>query len=133
MCKFCEGIFKEGCKMQWNMRSSYADDNFCDKVMNSECGNCEKCSMEYKPSGFMMPDTKGCYIDCEYKFDNGNIVMWNFTEPLRINYCPFCGKALSDEMVDMNDISSHICDIVDNNEEAWDYDEYSALKIKADN
>lgn len=127
MCKFCEGLFERGHGMEWNMRGEYADSNFCEKVLDNMCDNCDKCFVQYKLNGWKGINDN-MYIQCDYKFDNGNIVMWNSTEPLRINYCPYCGKQLSKDIIDCDDIGDHIIDIVDKNGDTWDYESYLSNK-----
>ncbi len=128
MCKFCEGLFKEGHEIIWNMRNEYCDSNFCEKIFNNECSSCSECSIFYKLRGWKNEQSKKASIQCEYKFDNGEIVMWNFTEPLNINYCPYCGKQLSEKKIDFDDIGSHVVDMEDKNGESWDYELYKIVK-----
>ena len=128
MCKFCEGLFEEEYEIHWNMRSQYADDNLCEKLFNDSCSNCQECNIEYKLRGRKLEDTGHSYIQCDYKFTNGDVIMWNSTEPLNINYCPYCGKQLSDKLIDLDDIGNHIVDIIDNNNESWDYESYKIEK-----
>lgn len=128
MCKFCEGLFEKKYKMNWNMRSSYSDDNFCEKVLNDSCENCSQCNIHYSLSGGKIEETRHAYIQCEYEFNNGDIVMKNFTEPLNINYCPYCGKKLTENMVKYEDIGDHISCIEDGNGNSWDYDNYKTCK-----
>ena len=127
-CKFCEGLFDEGYKMIWNMRSSYAEDNFCEKVLNNTCENCTECNAEYYLQGWKNKQTGHASISCNYKFSNGDIVIWNFTEPLNINYCPYCGKRLADNLVRYEDMGDHISDIESNQGESWDYEDYKIRK-----
>ena len=127
-CKFCVGLFDKGYKMHWNMRSNYIDDNFCEKVLNDTCENCQECNVSYILNGWKGKETGYTYIQCDYKFDNGDIVMWNFTEPLNINYCPYCGKQLSDSLIRHEDIGNHITDIEDDKGESWDYENYKIIK-----
>ena len=130
MCKFCEGLFEENFEIRWNMRSEYADSNFCEKVLNCDCTNCSECSIYYKIRGWKNKQTEKASIQCDYKFDNGEIIMWNSTEPLSINYCPYCGKQLSDNKIDFDDISDHIVSMTDNNGDNWDYETYKVIKGK---
>ena len=127
-CKFCEGLFDEEYKMIWNMRSSYVDDNFCEKVLNNTCENCTECNAEYYLQGWKNEQTGHTSISCNYKFSNGNIVIWNSTEPLCINYCPYCGRQLAKNLVKYEDIGNHITDIEDDNGEDWDYESYKIGK-----
>ena len=110
-CKFCVGLFDEEYEMRWNMRSCYADDNFCEKVLNNTCENCEECSINYFLRGRKNKETGNAYIQCDYHFNNGDIVIWNSTEPLNINYCPYCVKRLTDNLVNYEDIGNHIIDM----------------------
>ena len=128
MCKFCEGLFEKEYEMHWSMRSQYADDNLCEKLLNDSCDNCQECNIEYKLRGRKLEDTGHSYIQCDYKFTNGDVIMWNSTEPLNINYCPYCGKQLSDKLIDLDDIGNHIVDIIDNNNESWYYESYKIEK-----
>lgn len=127
-CKFCEGLFDEEYKMYWNMRSSCIDDNFCEKVLNNTCENCIECKTNYILSGRKNNDTGHAYIQCDYKFNNGYIVIWNFTEPLNINYCPYCGRRLAKNLVKYEDIGNHISDIENEKGESWDYEDYKIRK-----
>lgn len=129
MCKFCEGLFDKEYEMQWNMRSKYADDNFCEKVLEDTCENCKQCNMSYVLMGRKVKETGHVYISCSYKFDNGDIVMWNSTEPLNINYCPYCGRQLAKNLVDYNDIGDHIYDMQDEEGNSWDYDAYKLVEF----
>jgi hypothetical protein len=127
-CKFCEGLFDEEYKMIWNMRSSYADDNFCEKVLNNTCENCQECNVDYILNGWKSKETGNTYIQCNYKFNNGDIIMWNYTEPLRINYCPYCARQLANDLVNYEDIGNHISDIENDKCESWNYEDYKIKK-----
>ena len=48
--------------------------------------------------------------------------MHNFTEPLPINFCPYCGKQLVENIIDFDDIGSHKAEIVDENNKLLNYD-----------
>lgn len=111
MCKFCEGLFDKKHEIIWDMRNAYADDNFCEKVLNNNCDNCKKCDIEYRLRGLIINNNS--YIQCDYKFDNGSIIMWNFTELLPINYCPYCGRKISENIIDFNNISNYIVEMID--------------------
>ena len=127
-CKFCEGLFDKEYKMNWSMRNSYADDNFCEKVLGNTCENCTECSVRYFLTGSISKETGRAWITCDYKFDNGDIMIGNFTEPLYINYCPYCGRQLAKNLVKYEDIGNHITDIEDDNGEDWDYESYKIEK-----
>lgn len=111
MCKFCEGLFKKQSTIEWNMRNEYDDSNFCEKVFHGTCENCIRCLVKYNLNGYIHNDN--AYIQCEYKFTNGFITMRNNTEPLRINYCPYCGAQLSTQPIDFSEIGSHIVNMID--------------------
>lgn len=114
MCKFCEGLFKEKKEIIWEMRNSYADDNFCEKILNDNCEECKMCDISYRLTGWYL--NKVPYIMCSYKFNNGDILMWNSTESLPINYCPYCGEKINlDKMVDFNNIGSYVVNMIDKN------------------
>lgn len=127
MCKFCEGLFEKDCSMRWNMRSSYSDDNFCEKIFDS-CENCSQCNIHYILKGVKIEETGHVFINCEYTYTNGDIVMKNFTESLNINFCPYCGKQLAENMVKFEDIGEYIADIEDSSGNSWDYDSYESYK-----
>ena len=122
MCKFCENVIDKGYDMKWNMRASISDDNFCEKVLEDRCENCKKCDTIYKLNGGYIDDSDQVYLRCEYKFDNGDIIMHNFTEPLPINFCPYCGKQLVENIINFDDIGSHKAEIVDENNKSLNYD-----------
>lgn len=122
MCKFCENVFDKGYDMKWNMRTSFSDDNFCEKVLEDTCDNCKKCNTMYKLNGGYREESDQAYLSCEYKFDNGDIIMHNFTEELPINFCPYCGKQLVKNITDFDDIGSHKAEIVDENNKSLNYD-----------
>lgn len=128
MCKFCEGLFDKEYEMEWCMRTSYADDNLCEKIFNDSCEKCNECNISYRLTGRRLKERKTNYINCSYKFTNGDITMWNSTEPLTINYCPYCGKQISENLVDLDDIGNHIVDIIDKNGDSWDYESYKLNK-----
>ena len=111
MCKFCEGLFNDKREVEWYMRSEYADDNFCEKVFNNSCDNCKKCSNQYILKGYLFDNR--AYIVCDYKFTNGDILMWNSTEPLPVNYCPYCGRKLSKSIIDFNNIGGNAINMLD--------------------
>lgn len=113
MCNFCDKLFKQNSEMQWNMRSEYSDSNFCEKVLNNNCSDCDECFTQYKLSGYI--HNNNAYICCDYKYTNGDIMMWNYTESLPINHCPYCGKQLSKDIVDFNSIGSHIATMAKKN------------------
>ena len=127
-CKFCEGIFNKEYEMRWNMRSCYADDNFCEKILNNTCENCQECNVDYILNGWKSKETGNTYIQCNYKFNNGDIIIWNYTEPLKINYCPYCARQLANDLVNYEDIGNHISDIESSQGESWDYETYKIEK-----
>lgn len=110
MCKFCEGLFDSGHKVEWHMRSEYADDNFCEKIFNNSCENCEKCNTKYILKGYLFDNQ--AYIICDYNFTNGDILIWNSTESLPINYCPYCGRKISKNIINFTYISDYIVKII---------------------
>ena len=125
MCKFCDGLFREDKEIIWSMRNNYADDNFCEKVLGDDCEKCEQCKVEYRLKGYKLEENDNCYMYCSYKFDNGDILMWNSTETLQINYCPYCGKQLSKNMINFDDIGDWEVDMIDpKTNEPWDYQNY---------
>lgn len=128
MCKFCEGIFDKNYDMEWNMRTSFADDNFCEKVFEDSCDNCEQCCIEYKLNGRYISESDHAYLTCEYKFDNGDIKMHNFTEILPINFCPYCGRQLVNNLVNFDDVNHNRFEIIDENNDPWDYETYKHIK-----
>lgn len=126
MCKFCEGLFDNRYSMEWLMRSSYADDNFCEKVFNDSCENCKECNHTYRLKGYKINNNS--MLINEYEFNNGDIKIWNSSEALHINYCPYCGKQISKDIVKYDDIHNHVSDIYDNDGDSWDYENYTILK-----
>ena len=50
------------------------------------------------------------------------------TEPLNINYCPYCGRQLAENLVNYENIGDYISDIEDDKNESWDYESYKIEK-----
>lgn len=106
MCKFCD-------KLEWReygvpLRSLSADDNFC-QVMTAKF---EKYGDEYVCLGANCADCGGC-VENEFVLNTyDNRISFSFTHCIKeiyigrhsemfdINFCPWCGRRLSKELVD---------------------------------
>ena len=107
MCKFCDDLKWRQYSVAY--RSSFADDNFCElvspvlytnedgdlEVIGSDCENCNGCA---QTDIFTLTacDTR---IGLQFQRDANDAHIGQFSEMFHINFCPFCGKWISEEII----------------------------------
>lgn len=106
MCEFCESITNKNKEILWQVRSTYADDNVCNYVNGEDCNRCKGCKMYFKLSGTNY--NENTYVGVTYMqqimSENDTKVIINpFSEGIQFNYCPFCGKQISENIKDFKD------------------------------
>lgn len=110
MCKFCDNL-------EWRtylvpQRTEDACDNLCEVMtaklenidgevfsLRSDCENCNGCAPGNM--GFAM-HTYGNRIGFDYRHRIKELIIGRNSEMFDINFCPWCGKRLSKEMVDFD-------------------------------
>ena len=108
MCTFCENKtnYKE---LSWLMRNTGADDNICEFVKEMNCDICDGCSDEASFQLITINIDKDFYIGTSFyqkiKSSNGEYVVINpFSEKIHINFCPFCGKNISEKLIEFDNL-----------------------------
>ena len=116
MCDFCSNIKNRNKEIIWLVRSTYADDNVCEYVNNKNCENCKGCNMHFKLSGYEYDGNT--YVGVEYcqvitPNNSEDVIIRPFSESVQFNYCPFCGKQISKNILPFNDIKQYSIEIRD--------------------
>ena len=114
MCKLCD-VIKQEKKIKWFTRSTYGDDNVCEKVNGQTCSLCKGCKMDFTID-FLEHNKGNYYASLEYEqvvamhLNQEDVIIHPFTESVHINYCPQCGKKISK---DIEEINHHYLEIMD--------------------
>lgn len=120
MCKFCESIMNKDKTMVWESRNRYADDNFCEKVLDDSCDNCSECTEKFILRSYNYEGNT--MLVNEFEKTNGDIKIHLSSESLHINFCPYCGKQISKDIKDFNNIHEHIISIFNLDGSIYDYE-----------
>lgn len=103
MCKFCDDLTWRQYRIPY--RNCMADDNSCDygspNVNNGyfcgrTCENCDGCADENLYFSIRTYDNN---IGFDFSHRIKELVIEPSSEMVQINFCPWCGKKLSDEIV----------------------------------
>lgn len=109
MCDFCEALNK-GNEITWSVRSHMADDNICEYVCGSDCSYCGDCSERFSLSAYQHKDNTYVGIDYEKIITDGKgeeVKIMPFSETIQFNYCPICGKQISEHIKNWDEYYSH--------------------------
>lgn len=101
MCGFCDNLTDNSKEILWSVRSRYADDNTCEEIAKDSCSNCNGCKEYFKLIGYNI--NNNTHMSVEYFKKVANITIRPFSEGIRLNYCPFCMKQLSEEIRSFED------------------------------
>lgn len=117
MCNFCDNIKNTDKKICWSVRSTYADDNICEFVNDINCENCKECDMQFLLSGYEY--NSNTYVTVSYdqsivSKDDEKVIIRPFSESLQFNYCPFCAKQISENILEFDKNYDHIVCVEDN-------------------
>lgn len=94
MCKFCQN-FNEHKKYGIAIRNAYADDNFCEILRSTNCDTCNGCIDEdFHFTLYKWRDM----IQMGFIHEIPECTVAQTSEHLKINYCPWCGERLADEI-----------------------------------
>lgn len=108
-CSFCNALLN-GNKITWEMRSSYADDNICDKINGTDCDLCKACDANFSIGSYVLKDEAHVYIEFEQHIGTAlktEAIIHPLSESVVFNYCPVCGKKLSSKEPELR-ISNHL-------------------------
>lgn len=94
MCEFCKNHDKYTI-YRVPLRSTYADDNLCEKIVDDNCGTCN-CGCADENYHFTLYKSKN-WIQLGFHRKLADLIISPFSELLHINYCPWCGEKLSDK------------------------------------
>lgn len=95
MCEFCEN-FKAYKKYGVAIRNAYADDDLCQVLRNNNCEDCDGCTDEkFHFTLYRYHDM----ISFAYIQEIPECTIAQTSEHLKINYCPWCGQKMTDELV----------------------------------
>lgn len=102
MCKFCEALLGKK-TILWSERSYMSDDNFCENVCNywdcDNCGGCDKAG--FALSSYILDGE--VRVSVEYYRSGYGTTVHPFSECMPFNFCPFCGKQISEVIVEFNE------------------------------
>lgn len=96
-CSFCKALLN-GDNITWEMRSTYADDNICDKINGTDCNLCSGCNANFSLSAYVSKEEVQVNIEFEQHIGMASeeeAVIHPLSETTVFNYCPICGKRLS--------------------------------------
>lgn len=132
MCKFCESIVDNTKDILLTSRSRLLEDNTCEIIAEDNCDNCDDGCYEYfKLNGYK--SRGNIYINIDYYKNIRKVIIAPCSESLHINYCPYCGKQISKDIKDFNNIPEHIVDIRYKNGDVYDYDMEKSVQEVMDN
>lgn len=94
MCKFCDDFSKHK-KYGIAFHSSYASDDFCEVLRGTNCEDCDGCTD--KNFHFTLYKWRDM-IQMGFIHEIPECTVAQTSEHLTINYCPWCGKRLSNEI-----------------------------------
>lgn len=106
MCKFCDDL-------SWKtyivpQRNTSADDNQClfgsplildGEVFDNTCDNCDGCKKDNRHFGLTLWENN---LKLDYVSRIKKLIIEPSSESIRINFCPWCGKSLTDNPVDFD-------------------------------
>lgn len=104
MCKFCDDL-------KWKtyiipQRNTFADDNQCefgspvlfnDEVCDFTCIGCDGCKEENRHFSLISWENN---LKFDYVSRIKNLIIEPSSESIKINFCPWCGRLLTDNPVD---------------------------------
>ena len=96
MCKFCDSLEYREIKIP--VRTTMADDNICEMIMNGSCEECNHgCADENHSFSITTWDDTLCL---HYYHKIGELIISPVSTRFSINSCPMCGKQISEKMKD---------------------------------
>lgn len=107
MCKFCDNL-KEYKTYTVSQRTTSADDNQCEfgspliydgDVFGEDCNDCNGCSSKNMHFGLTIWDNN---LQLSYVRRIKGLIIEPYSEIIEINFCPWCGKSLTDKPVDFD-------------------------------
>jgi len=103
MCKFCDNITNSKLEFSWLVRNTGADDNICEFVNNNICDDCSGCAnMEFGIQGYNIGGN--IHIGISFyqnilSLKSENVITNPYSETQQFNFCPFCGKQISKDII----------------------------------
>ena len=104
MCKFCDNLKYRKYRIQ--PRTTSSDDTTCefgspdlDVSDTYNCRGCRGCADDNHRFELISWEN---YISLAYVHRIRRLVIEPYSENIQINFCPWCGKQLSDELVDFD-------------------------------
>ena len=92
MCKFCDNL--EYKTITIPPRTTMADDNTCELLMDDDCPKCEGCKDE---NNYFEITTWEDNLSLSYFHQIGDLIIYPVSTRFSINFCPMCGKRISTE------------------------------------
>lgn len=94
MCKFCDNLEYKEIKIP--NRTTLADDNICEFVVNNQCSKCNSGCAD--KNNYFSITTWNDNICINYYHKVNNLVIAPISARFSINFCPMCGKRISKKM-----------------------------------
>lgn len=94
MCKFCDNLEYRDIKI--DTRTSLADDNVCEFIVQNDCEQCENgCSSDNNYFSITMWEDN---LHLNYYHKIRDLIIAPISMRFSINFCPMCGKRISKEL-----------------------------------
>lgn len=110
MCEFCDNLKRRTYKIPY--RNSMENDNRCEdgspdtvdtdgeiKTIGSNCDNCQGCAEDNQ---FFSMHVEGNCIRFAFYHKIKNLIISPNSEAIKINFCPWCGRRITDNHVDFD-------------------------------
>lgn len=100
MCEFCESLVDTNKKINWMVRSTFADDNIVEII--NDCGKVVKDISNFEIYGYTHENKAFFGIGYRQEIgieDKDTVIISPFSETIQINYCPICGQQISDKLI----------------------------------
>jgi len=116
MCKFCDSLTDQDKEITWSVRSIMADDNICEFVNEKDCSECGGCQMYFTLNGYNFDGEINVDVMYTQKLkskDGIEVIIRPFSEGIQFNFCPICGKQISQNIKAWEDYYEHQISIDD--------------------
>lgn len=94
MCKFCDNL--KWREINIPIRTSMADDNICEIMMDSNCDECNHGCAD--KNHYFSITTWEDNLSLNYYHKIGELIIYPVSARFSINFCPMCGKRIAEKI-----------------------------------